>query len=101
MQDTATESEEGSEKMQDTATEHEEGSEKAQGTATESDEGSEKAQGTATESEESEEEVTDSDDDIDWGDWDYVPDGSCDPYYCPQSQPCFCIRGVSYTPGWV
>ena len=52
----------------------------------------------ATESEE--EEVTDTD--IDWGDWDYVPDELCDPYYCPQRQPCFCIRGVSYTPpGWV
>ena len=68
--------------------------------ATESEEGSKEVQDTATESEE--EEVTDTDDDIDWGDWDYVPDESCDPYYCPQSQPYFCIRGVSYTPpGWV
>ena len=95
--------EEGTEKVQGTATESEEGTEKVQGTATESEEGSEDVQGTATESEEgSEEKVTDTDDDIDWGDWDYVPDESCDPYYCPQSQPCFCIRGVSYTPpGWV
>ena len=70
-----------------------------QGTATESEEGNEKEQGTATKSEE---EVTDTDEDIDWGDWDYVPDESCDPYYCPQIQPCFRIRGVSYTPpGWV
>ena len=83
-----------------TASENKEGSEKVQDTATESEEGSKEVQDTATESEE--EEVTDTDDDIDWGDWDYVRDESCDPYYCPQSQPCFCIRGVSYTPpGWV
>ena len=71
-----------------TVTENEEGSEKVQDTATESEEGSKEVQDTATESEE---EVTDTDDDIDWGDWDYVPDESWDPYYCPQSQPCFCI----------
>ena len=86
---TVTENEEGSEKVQDTATESEEGSKEVQDTATESEEGSKEVQDTATESEE--EEVTDTDDDIDWGDWDYVPDESWDPYYCPQSQPCFCI----------
>ena len=45
---------------------------------------------------------TESDDDIDYSLWDYVQDPSCDPNYISQSQPCSCIRGVSYTPpGWI